>query len=305
MKKLFFSALCCLMIVSLFSSCNKKKDEPQDTKKYFTIEVSNVQAISATVTITPADMDMTYLYGVVPTADYNEDSITSRYNKAFFDDIIEYYEWLYEEDLNYSDIFYIGKDQKNVDDLTPQTDYTVFAIGIDTVSFKPSTPVVTVTFRTPKFEKKGDKELTFEGEMLFVDHVADMGWWQFYGYNQVSDTKIYFLTVSPTETMTVNGTYTMEDMDTDYTYMSEYTVVGNDTTGVTISFIEGTFNVSETATGAEMEAVVLGDDGYEYTLHVAGVYEEEDDMDYAPARRKANARRATAVRRNRFVGTKK
>ena len=93
----------------------------------------------------------------------------------------------------------------------------------------------------------------------------------------------------------------MEDMDLDYTYMINYTVTATDTIAKEISFLEGVFEVNETADGANMEAIVVGSDGYEYTLHVTGLLDEDDEdyEDYAPARRKV------AVRRNKAVGVKK
>lgn len=298
MKKLLISALSCLMIVSMFSSCKKNNGEVE--KKYFTIEVSELEATSVNITVTPEDPATTYVYNVVPTAEYKEDSITSRYTKAFFDDIIDFYAY-YDMNLYYADLFYCGKDEQTINDLEPETDYTVFAVGIDTVTFKLSTPVVTRTFRTAKWVKKGDKELTFSN-VLYTNAVEVEGWWQLYGTSAMNNGTFYFLTVSPSETETVAGTYSMEDMDLDYTYMTHYTVTPTDTISKNISFLEGVFDVKETADGADMEAIVVGSDGYEYTLHVTGILDEDDEdyyEDYAPARRKV------AVRRNKAVGVKK
>ena len=299
MKKFLISAFSCLMIISVFTACEKKNNEqkPQEeVKTYFTIEVSDIDATNATVTVTPTDPAITYLFSAVPTSEYNEDSITSRYNKAFFDDILDFYAY-FGETIHYADLFYTGKDVQHLNDLQQETAYTVFAVGVDTVSFELSTPVVTTTFRTLKWVKKGAKELSFD-DVDFMDAVDNYGWWQMLGYSISDESHFYYLTVSPEETNTVSGNYTMEDMDTDYTYLRYYTVANGDTTYQHISFIDGLFEVKETETGAEMYAVVNGSDGYEYTLNVVGTY-SEDEEDYAPARRRV------AVKRNRAVGVKK
>lgn len=300
MKRLLISVFVCLTIAGMFTACEKKSNGQNNNgqeKTYFTIEVSDVDAANATVTVTPVDATVTYLFSAVPTAEYNEDSITSRYNKAFFDDIIDFYAY-FGETIYYADIFYKGKDKQNLTDLQQETNYTVFVVGVDTVSFTLSTPVVTATFRTQKWVKKGDKELSFDN-VDFMNAVDDYGWWQLFGASVYDETHFYYLTVSPEETNTVTGNYTMDDMDTDYTYLRYYTVANGDTTYQHISFMDGLFEVKETETGAEMLAIVNGSDGYEYTLNVVGIYSADEDEDWAPARRRMT------VRRKRAIGVKK
>ncbi|MBP5476824.1 MAG: hypothetical protein J6Y00_03975 [Paludibacteraceae bacterium] len=276
-----------------------------EMKGSMTIEVSDISSIDAVVTVTPSDAGLTYLYAVVPTADYDEKTISSRWTKAYFDNILEYYSYVYEETLYYSDLFYQGKYKETCEDLTPETNYTVYAVGIDTVSFLMTTPIATKTFKTAKWEKIGEKELSFD-HVDFMDAVDNYGWWQLFGYSETTDNTFYYISVSPAETETVAGNYTMEDMDLDYTLMVQYTINGNDTAYKQIDFVDGLFEVKETETGAEMEAVVNGSDGYEYTLHVVGTYSEDDEdyEDYVPARRKASARKVT-VKRNQAAGIKK
>ncbi len=270
---------------------------------FITVAVSDINAVGATVIVTPSNPDITYVYTVVPTGEYDEASLQTRYTKAFFDDIIEYYAY-YGKDLYYGDLLYKGKDVYKFNDLTPETDYTVYAVGVDTVTFMLSTPIATQTFRTAKWEKVGEKELSFSN-IAFWDKVDNQGWWQLNGNSETIGNSFYYITVSPAETETVEGNYTMEDMDLDYTFMTHYTVNGSDTTATLINFVEGLFEVKETETGAEMDAIVNGSDGYEYTLHVTGILAvDEDDYNWAPTRRKASARKVT-VKRNKAVGIKK
>ncbi len=264
-----------------------------ETTGEMNIQVSSVEAGQALVSVTPSNPNITYVYDVVPTQDFDEQSLKTRYTKAFFDDIIEYYSYVYDEPIYYGDIFYKGAEKELFKDLTPETDYTVFAVGVDTVSFLLSTPIATATFRTLPWEKKGEKSI----EMLhltFMDHVADYGWWQLFGSSAWDNGNFYYLTVSPNEASTVTGTYTLEDMDLDYTYLRYYSVIGNDTTHQDITFLDGTFNVTATETGATMDAEVKGNDGYIYTLHVVGT-PGDDEEEFAPARRNVTVRRSKAL----------
>ncbi len=276
MKKLLISALSCLLIISVFSSCEKKQnDGPDGTKKNFNIECSNVESFSAQVTVTPADMSMNYLFGAMPSAEYNVDSITSRFTKEFFDNILKLQEMVYDKKYYYADLFYVGKAERLFDELNANTEYTVFAVGIDTVSFKLTTPVETVTFRTLEFAVKGKKEITFDN-LDYVDYVQKGGWWQIFGESAVKDNQFYYLTVSPVETDKAAGVYTLEDMDADYTFLKHYTINGKDTTVENISFVTGEFELKETPEGATLEATVVGSDGYQYSIHATGISSSDD-----------------------------
>lgn len=314
MKKLLFSALSCLVIVSLLSSCNKKKDEPADTtvadeKTWFTLEYTDVTATQATVSVKPADPAMTYYFDIVQSAIYHPDTVVSPYTKEYLDALIEYYSDYGYDISGYVDFFSMGNDSYDYENLTPDTEYTIFAFGFDTTTFKVCTPVETRTFRTDKMEIKGQKELTFT-DIEFVNAVKDEGWWQIMGDTKAVNNKFMFISVSPKYAETVTGTYTMADMDTRFTLLADYTINGNDTVvDAYIDFVTGVFEVTETDAGATMEAVVVGNDGYQYTIHANGILkerdledegDEDDEWVYAPARRKSAAR-IHAVRRNKGI----
>ena len=85
----------------------------------------------------------------------------------------------------------------------------------------------------------------------------------------------------------------MDDMDSRYTLLAYYAVNGNDTTvSAYVDFVEGQFQVTETETGATMEAIAVGDDGYQYTIHATAILKENGN--YAPARRHVTVRRSKA-----------
>ncbi|MCR4664831.1 MAG: hypothetical protein K5660_05650 [Paludibacteraceae bacterium] len=276
MKKLLISALSCLMMVSVFSSCEKKQnDGPDSTKKYFNIECSNVEDLSAQVTVTPTDMSLTYLFGVMQSADFNSDTITSRLTKEFFDAMLKSYEKVYNQKFYYADLLRIGKTELTFDDLEPQTEYTAFAVALDTVSFKLVTSVETVAFKTLELTIRGKKEITFD-ELEYVDNLQKGGWWQIFGDSPLKDNQFYYITVSPVKTNKAEGTYTLEDMDLDYTFLRRYTLNGNDTMVEQIPFIAGAFELKETTEGANLEATVVGKDGYQYTIHATGIFSSDE-----------------------------
>lgn len=53
-----------------------------------------------------------------------------------------------------------------------------------------------------------------EGEGGWTDHVADQGWWQYQG--ETADQSLY-VSLSPSVTNQIAGTYTLDDMDLEYT----------------------------------------------------------------------------------------
>ena len=162
MKKLLISALSCLMIISVFSSCEKKQNEepkPNDKKTGFTIDIANVTVSSANVTFTPINMEVTYIYGLLPTEQYNEDSILAAYNKDFLEKTIKEYSEYFQVNVYYADLFTVGVKEEKYEGLTPETDYTVVALGIDTITFEISAPITTKTFRTLKWETTGEMNI--------------------------------------------------------------------------------------------------------------------------------------------------
>jgi hypothetical protein len=97
--------------------------------------------------------------------------------------------------------------------------------------------------------------------LIYSDYVADEGWWQIYGSNEKFDVSI-----SNVETTQAEGTYTISDLDADYTYVG--VINGNDTNYV--SFVDGSVTLSiDAQTGnVTVAGTLVGNDGNNYILNL-------------------------------------
>lgn len=116
----------------------------------FTIDVTDVTATSATITVTPADPTLTYYFDLL-TPDvfdtYSEEEIVADY-KAEFDDLIDSYA-AYGYTFTYADVLSEGIDSYTYSgNLDPNTEYVAFAVGIDPATFTATTAFDTVHFTT-------------------------------------------------------------------------------------------------------------------------------------------------------------
>lgn len=104
-------------------------------------------------------------------------------------------------------------------------------------------------------------EVNMSEGLRYDDYVATDGWWQIYGSNEQ-----YIVSISNLSTTQAEGTYTIEDLDPDYTYLS--IINGIDTTD--ISFVDGSITLSVDAqTGAVTVAgTLVGNDGKSYNLNL-------------------------------------
>ena len=92
--------------------------------------------------------------------------------------------------------------------------------------------------------------------VVYEDYVADAGWWQFMAENDE-----YSITISNISTTQAAGTYTIADLDPDYSYI---TVKATETD---IAFVEGSFELTEGADGSRtIEGTVLGNDDSIYYI---------------------------------------
>ncbi|MBR1923254.1 MAG: hypothetical protein IJ838_05855 [Paludibacteraceae bacterium] len=277
MKKFIFAVMAALVMVSAFTSCEKKSSKDEN-KRNFTLSYSDLEAQSVKLTVLPADTTMPYSYGIIPENVFDVDSV-AKWERSYFQSMVRVYEFL-GLDATYGAIAERGNMEDEEMEISPNTAYVFYAVGIDTVTLDLTTPVEYINFTSPKIEVSGRKEMTMS-DLTFRDQVVNQGWWQIFGYDG-EDNDFYYLSVSPVETNKVAGSYTMQEMDAEYTYLAHYEVdADNDTTYTIIDFAEGTFEVEATVMGADMEAVVVGNDGIEYTLHVTSVMDSE-----APARRR-------------------
>ena len=95
--------------------------------------------------------------------------------------------------------------------------------------------------------------------LFYSDYVADEGWWQIYG-----DNAQYSVSVSNVLTTQAEGTYTIDDLDADFTYITA--INSTDTT----HFVDGSVTLSiDAQTGnVTVAGTLVGDDGNNYILNL-------------------------------------
>ncbi len=98
--------------------------------------------------------------------------------------------------------------------------------------------------------------IDIESEVQYTDYVAQAGWWQFMAENDV-----YSISISNISTTQAAGTYTIADLDADYTYIEIKA------TETEIHFVDGSFVLTEGEDGSRtIEGVMTGDDGNIYNI---------------------------------------
>lgn len=98
--------------------------------------------------------------------------------------------------------------------------------------------------------------IDIESEVQYTDYVAQAGWWQF-----MADNDEYSISISNVSTTQAAGTYTIADLDADYTYLFR---VADSTK---IHFVAGSFVLTEGEDGSRtIEGVVTGDDEKIYSI---------------------------------------
>ena len=98
--------------------------------------------------------------------------------------------------------------------------------------------------------------IDIESEVNYVDYVAVAGWWQFMVENDE-----YEISISNVSTTQAAGTYTIADLDADYSYV----FIKADSTEV--HFVDGSLELTEGEDGScTIEGTLTGDDGNIYNI---------------------------------------
>lgn len=98
--------------------------------------------------------------------------------------------------------------------------------------------------------------IDIESEVQYTDYVAAAGWWQFMAENDE-----YEISISNVSTTQAAGTYTIADLDADYSYV----FIKADS--VEVHFVDGSFVLTEGEGGSRtIEGTVTGDDGNIYNI---------------------------------------
>ena len=218
MKKYFAFVAASLMLVSL-ASCNKKggNDPEPEQDAAFKIEVSDVAATSVNVKVTPSDLEKTYFFSVFAAEDIAglADTAIISAVKDQMDYLIMYYEYFYGKTYTYADFLKKGVQSGPIDELSPKTNYVVLAFYMDEEGVG-SAPVIKKAFTTPELvaEKTEDINLT---DAECIDACEAGGWWQLFAAPADSS---YVISISPIEASQLEGEWTMDDMDAEYTYIA-------------------------------------------------------------------------------------
>lgn len=106
--------------------------------------------------------------------------------------------------------------------------------------------------------------LTAPGSLIWDDEVATDGWWQIMGGN---DTCAFSLS-NGNEITTAAGTYTVDDLDAKYSYLT--IVKANDT--IEVAFVDGSITVAVDEVGVvTVVGALLGNDGNVYKFNLTYV----------------------------------
>lgn len=110
--------------------------------------------------------------------------------------------------------------------------------------------------------------LNFTEGVYWKDACAEQGWWQVYGY-VTKDNKKYFCTLSNAgEIDEAAGTFGVEDLDPDYSFVRIYT----ETDTTVVDFTDGSCTVAVAANGdVTVDGTFIGTDNAKYVLHFAYV----------------------------------
>lgn len=220
MKK-FFAFVAAALVAFSFASCEG------GSSKGFKIAVSDIEATTAVVAVVPSDTTAYYYLAVYDNSIFEE----HKYEDAFeyFQERMKYYVETYQVDIaTLAQYGYVeqGSVEYEYTGLSPETEYIVLVAQIDD-QFNMVGEFATKTFKTTEIHVEKTENIAIEGAKL-TDKCADQGWWQLQAYT--ADSMMYF-TFSPMEANELAGTYTLDDMDEDYTLIydaaaqSEYAFV--------------------------------------------------------------------------------
>lgn len=185
-RALIFAAAA--MAAAAFSGCGKDLV----TEDSFFIDISRIAPRRIYVDITPENNDFYYYFGVVPAEDFE------RYpgEKAFVDDVFRNLHKMYDDikDIGEGDpvpfndaMLYKGSMYRSITELTPLTDYFLYAIKCDRKG-NPMTPVITNWFKTADADYSEIK-FTAKAEGTTITVVPDRNDPYYWDYELVSTVR--------------------------------------------------------------------------------------------------------------------
>lgn len=129
MKKILAFAAAALVAFG-FASC-KGGNSPEN--EAYKIEISNITATSAAITVTPADSTVTYYWDILEAAEAAKmtDEQIGTYLKEYLEEAVEYYKNYGYDDVTLADFLITGENSYEYTKLESNTEYAVVAIALD------------------------------------------------------------------------------------------------------------------------------------------------------------------------------
>ncbi len=240
----------------------EEKEDPVPADMTFEIAVSDITFNSAYVTVAPSTNEATYYWNIFETAEIEgmSDAELCTSIKENIEYTIEYYGY-FGYDYTFEDFLSKGSDAYDYNDLEPQKAYTVIAVAMGSLGTT-NGAVAKYNFETPEIVVEKTEDITLTNAKM-TDACGAYGWWQM---QAISADSTFYLTVSPEEAATVEGSYTIDDMDADYTYVlldkeDQYKFATLD-----IEIVVDGENFTLTGTGLAMNAV-------QYNFNISGSVE--------------------------------
>ncbi len=280
----------------------EEKEDPVPADMTFNIAVDSITFSGAYIAVTPSNNEATYYWSIYKSeaiAGLTDAQLCAGF-KSEIEQTIEYYGY-YGYDLTFEDFLSKGPDAYKYNSLEANTAYTVVAVAMGSLGTCAGA-VAKYNFETPELVAESTEDITIENAKM-ADACDANGWWQMMAINADST---FYLTVSPVEAATVEGSYTIDDMDADFTYVlldkeDKYKFAKLD---VEVA-VDGE-NFTFTGTGIAMNAV-------EYHFNISGIV-EVSQASAAPARAAMKAPAAKslkaikkgnlAAKKNKFVSEK-
>lgn len=205
MKRLIIACCAALMAIGAVAGTAEKN---------FRFEISHITGVSARVITLPSDTKRHYINSYMDVTSYDaetEQSIIETFKK-YNDTYLAIYTQLTYASPEFSTV---GNDTTVIKDLEYDTEYVVLAYYIETENGEATSGIDTAHFTTRKYGELDTVRVHIQ-EPKLVDRVEKSGWWQLTGCE--GHDSIYYLSLSPAKCSSIEGNYTLADMEPNYTY---------------------------------------------------------------------------------------
>lgn len=276
MKK-FFAFVAAALVAFSFTSCDKNPSS-DPTKLTFKIEVSDIEAQSATITVTPSNDTIAYFWSYASQAALDYYEMTA---EEYCADDLEYYlgQGYGYADLVEAKMIVKGKDVYEAK-LSAETKYYVYACAVDE-NLNILSDIKVVDFTTPEFEVKGEEALELSGAQYLYqyDEENSEGFLQIRAEIPAKDAVLSLVLEVPA----ADGTFTEANMYEPYVsygYNNYYNYIYSEAAGLDLTFVtlSVTGALNEEAKQYTFSGEAVCNDGIKYTFSaVADEYVEEGE----------------------------